>query len=303
MARLPAFAVDGALATGRLLRTVAYAATSGQTGIVTPDSMKVTASGAGVSIAAGAAVAATRYVSSPAFNSYVVTADSGESLAIPATGSGGGATRYIIARVDDPEYGGQGDPTKVFWRYDQVASITALAYPFVPLARINQPASTTTITDAMITDLREIATPRTKRYTETVNVTIPANLTSSTYVRFPHENLLEVDVPEWATKLIVRADIVETLHSVGNVDGWMVLRLGGADGEMDSDARRYDEVWSGSDARRDHTIIGTLDVPASARGGMRGLQVRGRRVAGSGYLRCDAYTQVLYDIQFLEAPA
>lgn len=302
MARLPAFAVDGAQVTGRLLRTVAYAATSGQDGIVTPESMKVVANGAGVRIAPGAAVAPTRYVASPAFGSYVMAADAAEDLAIPATGSGGGATRYIIARVDDPEYGGQGDPTGTYWRYLMVSSITNLAYPFVPLARINQPASTTTITDAMIVDLRQVATPRRRRLTYDVAVTTAVNLTSPTYTDFPSGGGLDalVPIPYWATQMIVRVDLLDVLHSVGATDGGLLLRLGSVDGAQ---ARRFDEIWSGSTTRKDYTIVDTIDIPAPLRGTTASLRTRGRRNAGAGYLRMDANSQVVYDVDMIEAPA
>lgn len=302
MTRLPAFAVDGAWATGRLLRTVAYAATSGQVGVVTPSSMKVVASGAAVSIAPGAAVAPTRYTASPSYNSYVLTADAAESLAIPATGSGGGATRYIIARVDDPEFGGQGDPSGVFWRYVQVSSITNLAYPFVPLAKISQPASTTTITDAMITDLRQVATPRRKRDTYTMPVTGTQDLNSSQYVDFPSSGNINVMVPTWATKAIVRCDLLELLVSGGASDGHLTLLLSGQPAY--SSERRYDvEIGSGGGSRIDQTIVSGFTIPTSYLGTERLLRVRGRRLNGSGILRADAYSQVVWDVEFIEEAA
>lgn len=301
MARLPVFAAEGAWATGRNLRSVAYAATSGQTGVVTPDSMKVTSNGAGVSIAPGAAVAATRYVASPAFNSYVMSADSAETLAIPATGSGGGATRFIIARADDPEYGGQGDPEGIFWRYEQVGSITNLAYPFVPLAQINQPASTTTITNAMITDLRQIATPRRRRDTTDKLVTGSQDLTSSTFVDFPNAGTIAVFVPDWATKAIVRCDLLELMVRNANSDGNMTLMLGNQPAY--SSERRYDVLYGGATERIDQTIVSGFTITDAMRGTNQNLRVRARRIGGSGVLRADAFTQVVWDVEFIEAPA
>ena len=183
--RLPAFAIQDAEINGAILRTVAYVASSGVPGVVTPDAMKVTAAGSSVSIAPGAATIPTRYASSPSFNAYVAASTAPESLAIPATGSGGGATRYIIARIDDPEYGGQGDVEGVYWRFEQVSSITNLPYPFVALARINQPASTVAITDAMIVDLRVVSTPRRVRDARDLLATGSQDLTSTTFVDFP----------------------------------------------------------------------------------------------------------------------
>lgn len=301
MARLPAFAVDGALVTGRLLRTVAYAATAGATGIVTPNSMKVTANGASVRIAPGSAVAATRYVSSPSFNSYVLVSDSTESVSIPATGSGSGATRYIIARADDPEYGGQGDPSEIFWRYEQVGSITNLPYPFVPLARINQPPSTSTITNAMITDLRSIATPRRTRETYDKLMSATTDLNSSTYIDYPSDGGIQLFIPEWATKAIVRCDLLETMVMNGNSDGNMVLMLGNQPAYTSE--RRYDLLYGGSTWRTDHTIVSSFNIPTEMRNTTQTLRVRARRRAGSGLLRADSYTQTVYDVELIEAAA
>lgn len=301
MARLPAFAVEGAMATGRLLRTVAYAATAGQTGIISPDSWKVTANGAAVQIAAGSAVAATRYVSSPSYNSYVLVSDSAESVSIPATGSGSGATRYIIARVDDPEHGGQADPTKTYWSFAQVGSITALPYPFVPLAKITQPASTSTITQAMIEDLRSIAVPRRRRELELVKCAAVTNLTSSTYIDYPSDGGVTVDVPLWATRAIVKSDLLEVLLAGGNSDGHLTMTLGNQPAYTTE--RRYDEVYGGSTSRIDLAVASSFQITPEMRGTSQRLRLRGRRSGGSGNLRADSYTQVVWDYEFIEAPA
>lgn len=302
MSRLPAFAVDGAEVTGRLLRTVAYAATSGQTGVVTPESMKVTGNGAAVSIAPGAAVAATRYVSSPAYNSYVLVSDSTATVSIPATGAGSGAVRYIIARADDPEYGGQGDPSEIFWRYEQVGSVTNLPYPFVPLARINQPPSTTTITNAMITDLRSVATPRRTRDTYERKPAAVMSLTSATYVDFPQLVAVDVLVPEWATKALIRVDMLDIIHTIGNVDGNLTIQLGsGAQAQARHSQRRYDKVWAGATSRHDLTIVAAYDIPLATRGTTQRIKVQGTRLNGGGALRADTNSQLVYDIEFMES--
>lgn len=302
MTLLPAFAVEGAQASGAMLRTVSYAGTAGQTGIVNPGSFKVTASGGSVKVAPGAAVAATRYAGSPSYNSYTMMSTSVETIPIPATGSGGGATRYIIARIDDPEHGGQVDETGIFWRLEQVGSITGLAFPFVPLAKIVQPASTATITNAMIEDLRKVAVPRRDRFPVTIENAAVQNLTSSTYVDWPSSSNISVAIPEWASEAIVRCDILEALHTnSANTDGKMTLMLGSQPAYTSE--RRYDAVWAGSTSRTDHTIVSAFQIPEDMRGTTQPLRVRGRRLNGTGYLRADTYTQVVYDIEFLERPA
>jgi len=317
MTRLPAFAVDGALASGRLLRTVAYASTSGMAGIVTPESMKVTANGAAVSIGPGAAVIPTRYVASPAYNSYVVTADASESLAIPATGSGGGATRYIIARIDDPEYGGQGDAQGIFWRYEQVSSITNLAYPFIALARINQPASTTTITAGMITDLRQVATPRVKPELRVLNlpVGVTDRLTNTTPYpggqTFPQaatDAWGPIDIPTWAT----RVKIVMTWSSLkvppGNVTGhlWVQIGLNTDPDKIVTQASAYDTLGLSQYSR--DTIVHADEVllPPAVRGTSKRFYPRGAvssASAGSPQLEVASTTAMILQLEFLETPA
>lgn len=303
MTRLPAFAVEGALATGQMLRTASYIGSGGQTGIVDPGSFKVTAAGASVSVAPGAAVAATRYAGSPSFNSYVMVSTGVETIPIPATGSGGGATRYIIARLDDPEHGGQVDEAGIYWRLEQVGSITGLPYPFVPLAKITQPASTSTITNAMITDLREVAVPRRKRDTHENFVAAANDLTSGSFIDWPLASsaVTWLTIPEWATKAIVRCDLLETMLRNANADGEFVLMFGSQPSY--SGARRWDEVWKGATERSDHTIVSSFQIPQAMRGTSQPLRIRARRLNGTGALRADTYTQVIYDVEFIEEAA
>lgn len=305
MALLPAYAVDGGRVPARMLRTVAWAATSGANGIVQPGDLKVVplaTPGAGVQIMPGGALLTMRYTAATPQQTYAVVNDAAETLAIPATGSGSGRTDYIILRVDDPEFGGQQPPdplTATYARFERVSSITNLPYPHVVLARIQIPASTATITAGMIFDLRRVAVPRRERSLRLLNVTDPLNLTSSSFINWPSESAIQVRIPEWATHAQIRADVLEALHT-GNADtdGELVLMLGSIPAY--TDARRFDEVWSGSTARVDEPVVSLFEIPENVRGTTQNLRVRARRLNGSGYLRADAYTQVVYDIEFTE---
>ena len=89
----------------------------------------------------------------------------------------------IVARIDDPTYqGGSFDPaTFEAARFEVISGVPSdqkdvsglgLSYPAIPLARLNVPPSTGTITAAMITDLRKVALPRVERHLFTHNLSI-----------------------------------------------------------------------------------------------------------------------------------
>lgn len=297
MTKLPAYAVHGEQLTGEMLRLVANAVSSGARGIARPNDLKVTASTAGnVSIAPGGALLPTLYASSPQFQTYAVGSTAAELVPIPPTGSGSGATRYVIARIEDPQYGGQ-DMGAPNWDFNVVGSITNLPYPFVELAKIVQPANTSVITDAMITDLRKVALPRTERHVVVVPSDGTYTLTSSTFVNYLAGYTSDI-TPEWATRLIVRADVIGVLNNTANLDGFIKIMYAG----IDVGVRRFDINWNGATERHDIAIVGEADI-SSRQGVNSALQLRARRANGSGKLVADSQTSVIFEYEFIEAPA
>lgn len=305
MAQLPAYAVDGGMVPAAMARRATHALSSGANGVVGIDDLKVTAlptPGAGVQISRGSALAAMQTAGAHAMESYVISQDSTFNLDVPATG-GSARTDYIIARVMDWHFTGEEPPadptTALYWEFARVNTLNGITYPHVPLARLSIPANRSSIGNPQIIDMREVAIPRRDRFTEMRYVETRQDLTSQTYINWPSESLIGVDIPEWAGTAIVRCDVVETLlFGNGNTDGRMTLMLGNQPAY--SGERRYDEVWGGSTSREDHTIVSMFHIPANFRGTTQVLRVRGRRLNGTGYLVADAYTQVIYDIEFLE---
>lgn len=161
------WAIDGGEIPASNARTVLFQATGGARGVALPNDMQVKqlpTAGPSIVINPGSCVMPNDYIN--AFNgggqSYGIQLDAPVTLAVPATGSSGGATRYVIARVNDPEFSGVTPPNPVTYKYDSYHVVSSLptTYPYVPLAKIVQPASTTNITQAMITSLRKVANPR-----------------------------------------------------------------------------------------------------------------------------------------------
>lgn len=300
MAQLPAYAVEGGLVPASMARRVVYATSSGANGVVSVDDLRVTqlpTPGAGVQISRGAALCAQRLTGANEYESYAIAQDSSTNLTISTTG-----THYVIARVTDWHFTGDPAPanpqTAQYWEFTTVSTLAGITHPYVPLAQLVIPVGTTAITDAMITDLREVAIPRRHRETHIAYVANPHDLTSSSFIDWPSDGTINIDIPEWAGHMIVRADVLESLLRDANTDGRMVLMVGWQPSYTGE--RRFDEVWAGSTSREDHTVISEFNIPPAYRGTTKPLRIRARRNAGTGYLRADAYTQVVYDIEFLE---
>src|ERR1044072_6508492 len=101
--------------------------------------------------------------------SYAVRNQGAATVPIAATGASG-RSDMLILRVEDPQYEGTLNPAVDQINYFQIisgVSSSATTIPDartgIPLARIDIPASTSTITNAMIVDIRKDANPRQQR--------------------------------------------------------------------------------------------------------------------------------------------
>src|SRR5699024_11469005 len=115
--------------------------------------------------------------------SYAVRNDAEVEVSVTATGSSGGRSDLVVARVLDPQYEGQppADPDEFDYSMveiiEGVSSSTTSArdlnlnYPAIALARIDLPASTGTVEASHLTDLREMARPRSERHLFTYALT------------------------------------------------------------------------------------------------------------------------------------
>lgn len=300
---VPWFIGGGAEHSPAVARMLAYSATNGATGVNAVGDLKVTAlptPGASVRIAPGGACMENRYPGGGQ-QSYVVRNASATDVAVSATGSSGGATRYLILRIDDPEFGGAvpaNVKTGPYVRAVLVTSITNLAYPFVPLAKITQPANTATITQAMITDLREVANPRSYRRLFLSPVTAAKDLSASTMTAWPGPTA-SVDIPSWATYANILGQVIGASQSTGPVYGESALRFNGVQGP----ASPYD-INTGSsvmDGARAHPLVMKWEGNVSAVAGTtKVLDIFARKGGGAGTLRADTNTQVMLDVEFTE---
>lgn len=307
---VPWFVGGGAEHSPEVARLLAYAATNGAEGLVSTGDLKVrelSTPGSSVRVAPGAALILNR-ASGGDLQTYVARMKTEETIAIAATGSGSGRSDLVVARIEDPWLAGEPwqDPVNpkvgpyVFTRViSNVPSGTTkvtdlgLGYSAIPLARIDLPASTSTITSGMITDLRKLANPREHRelLVSSISSTVTANASSWTdwnaYVP-------SVYVPEWATYMNIVTTVAGALIWSANTDGNIRNGLGSTFGT--SQVVDFDNP-SGP-TRETLTVQTSTTISSSMRGTTQNLRLQAYFSRGS--LEANPGTQIIHDIQFSE---
>lgn len=243
-----AWSINGGSHPGSLLRKLAYAATQGEEGIVTPLDCKVrqtsTASGR-VQIDTGAIVIRNRSTGGTG-QSYVASASALSLMDIDPTG-GTSRSDLIVVRIEDPEDPQWPTPsagaaptfqyTKPFVIKNVPGSTTSavalnLGYSAYALARVDLPAGTTNITTAMIKDLRKVARPRldpqqyTAIPTQAMNAGQQILGTQATYINWPTAANRNVDIPSWAAQVIVEVNIGGVRSNPSGMWGQIRARIG-----------------------------------------------------------------------------
>lgn len=326
-----AWAIDGPLLSSALARRAEYAAVGGAQGIVNRDDLKVTqlgVPGQGLLIAAGVGLVTNGYQTSPN-ETYVVSNPSVHTIGsseMPAANPS--AKSYIIAIVvGDPDFSqsghpwmGAGDPppgSETTFNYVRptiipVASSSVVGlsvnYPALAIARIDIPANTTTITNAMITDLRKLARPRQEQQifvspSGTWTDAAPSRIASgSTYADWGAAYTPTVKVPTWAKRAIVVSSIngARLADTSAGVVGKVRTQLGTVSGAATS----FD-FPTGTGAVRDNLQTASeYDVLAIA-GSNVALRVEGYQNGPSSpttnqRLSLQSGSQQIFDVRFFE---
>lgn len=215
--------VENGRHSSNVARNIAYAAFGGREGIVRSTDLEVRAlatPGAGVQVYPGSCSVLNRSV---AGEMYAGRGETSSTVDIAATGSVG-RSDMVIARVVNDYYEG-GFPASGWPPLNSDPQLGPFFAPYVlsnvpasartvadvdpsisgiALARIDMPANTSAITQAMITDLRQMSGVRTQRDFNVLAPTARQDLTSSTYVNFPKDAKIHLPVPEWATHAKIR---------------------------------------------------------------------------------------------------
>lgn len=328
-----AWAINGAQLTSSLARRAEFAAVGGAQGIVQKGDLKVTqlgTPGVGVQIAAGVGLIRNAYQGSSVNEIYV--ASNPTSYTIPSAqmpASNPSAASYIVAVVvGDPDFSQAGHPwmlstdppagTALTFQYVrptliQVAdsTVTTLSgnYPALVLARIDFPANTTTVTNAMITDLRSLARPRQEQqmfvspngtWTDASPVYIPSGSAFGDWGAAQYHP--SVAVPSWATRAIVSARIngAYLTDSSINISGMVRCQLGAVTGPSVS----WDIQSGGGAMRMNLEAAGTYDVSTIAGTSVQ-LRVEGYEnvpttPTTNQKLKLRAGSQQIFDVRFFE---
>ncbi|MFH9425975.1 hypothetical protein [Streptomyces sp. NPDC017529] len=311
-------ATTGATHTAQQFRMMVKDLARDQQGVTTGSDLKVTAlstPGAGVQVSDGSAVIAGKV--SPVQGHYSAYNIGTDTVSISATG-GSPRSDMLVLRVEDPQYEGTRDPATdpvVFWEVIPNVSSTATTVPSgysaIPLARIDIPASTATITNAYIVDLRQVANPRRERiltpyYYPTALTEITG--TSETWKTHPAlasasppGAMFKLAVPSWAATAKVIFGCTNLHLADGYVFGGFRFMLGTVEA---AEWVSIDDNSAG--ARRTYIeMIETIDLTTTAGAAMRGTtqSVYSRmrtRSTNAGKIGVDGATTFKLDVEFLE---
>lgn len=326
-----ALAIDGALLGSSLVRRGEFAATSGSQGIVQKGDLEVNAlpvPGIGVQIESGVGIVRNDYQDSP--NETYVVSNPGvhtiPSSEMPA--ASGVARSFILAIViGDPDFSQAGHPwmgaddppdgEEQSFEYVRPtliqvsAGVTELdvAYPALVLARIDIPASTTTILQSYIHDLRTLAQPRQEQQ---AFVSPSGTWTNGSPVRIPSgaayndwgasDYSPSITIPSWASRAIVIASVngVRLADTSANVAGGIRAKLGTVNGP----ATPFDFPVGVGATRANLQTGGEFDVSSIA-GTTVALKIEGfEDVPGSPSndqrLALQGGSQQIFDVRFFE---
>ena len=319
------WAVTGAEVTAAVARQELYDSTSGAEGVSAVGALKVQAlqtPGPKIRIAPGGALLTNRY-NGGAGQSYAARNATQTEIPVTATGSAGGRTDLVVLRILDPEFEGQAPEDPDEFSYTRISVIEGvssntksvkdlnLTYPAIALARISIPASTATITNAMITDLRVMARPRTDDvWRPRPNVvadreTLKAAGADGEY--FPNAGGEQhIAIPEWATRVQIRATWMQVRLEEGKNFGQAWVEFGPY---LRPSTRKYKTQqynWDGSEAggvsRQVWIVEDDVAVPAELRGTTQPFVMKARynQAGGAWIASIDEMSGVSLVVRFLE---
>lgn len=314
---------EGVRHSAEVVRASLYASTTGAEGISGITDLKVQAQpipNNTVQVIPGGALMLNRYAGGKG-QSYTFRNATATDVTITSTGSGGGRTDLIVARVFDTQYEGT-PPVDVndfqYSRFQVIQGVSAgvktlkglgITYPAVLLARVTIPANTATITNAMITDLRRIAQPR--RDGDDVTVFPTGKWQQGTGQQIPSGNFGSwpitaaqrpvVYIPDWATHVNIVAHLSGVVYVKSSDNNQSVAAVRTAIGSA-VPGQTGILVQDGTDAgnRMHYTVIGSHEIPEAMRGTDQYINIQGNKTGGTGRWYGDDQTSVILEWKFSE---
>jgi hypothetical protein len=306
----------GAEHSTNISRVLSYAAFGGREGIIGSTDLEVRAlgvPGGTVRVAPGACAILNR-AAGIKYEAYAGRLPVEDTVDIAPTTAGGGRTDLIIARVENPfitgePYDDPPNPKVGPYMFTRVISNVpsgiksvrelGLAYSALTLAKVTLPASTGTVQQSHITDLRVLSQVLRQREQNLIQPTSQATLFQSVNTVWPWELVTPTDVPEWATHVYVHATITGIKYGPGNVRGDARIDFGGTPGQpgdpittpgVKSQVTVYDES-STTPNRTSLHVGGRLAIPVSMRGKTVKVMVEARK-----YTAADINTSLVSDV-------
>jgi hypothetical protein len=318
----PAAFVDGGPINGVLLRRQYQSTTGGAEGVVDIGDLAVRpldVPGPGFIVGDGACGIRGR---STAWDGTYYGLNIGDTVVdnVTGTGSGGGRADMVVARVSTGAVVDthiiQGVPATA----RTVAETPEPNLSAIPLARIDWPASTGTITAGMITDLRTLIAPRRERQLRIQRgvepIDLGGNITDS-YENWPNLVWEDVDIPPWATQVQMVGHFGNVFFGsedlaagTGSTDARGRVRLalgfgeGGGPTDIQSASAAYNFNLNTANAERVSMMVADQrPVPAEMRGATANLRMQLQGTEGvRGRLRADGWSNFYVDLEFLETP-
>lgn len=303
----PPLLTHGGTHSARAFRMMIRDLAAGSEGVTEGGDLKVAqlaTPGAGVRISDGSAVIRGAAWAQGSYTQYNV---GWATVPVAPTGASE-RSDLVVLRVEDPEYEGTLDPESDDIGYFHIVpnvSPTARTVPTgmtaIPLARIDIPANTSVITNAMITDLRQVANPRRDRRLYSA---YPSSLhyfsgPAETWVDWPTAARWNVPVPAWATRAILTVTVAGLRQSDGNIFHTMQTVFG----ERPGQDTIIDDNQGDTVRRSTEMIADTFSLPAASRGTTQPLflQTRLNSASHSGRLSVNGGTSIIADIEFTES--
>ena len=326
------FAVQGQTTSARLARQMLNAATNGGEGVVNITDLECLAldvPGTSVTLNPGSCIIAGK--EQPGQGSYQGAIYELETLDIEPTGSGGGRSDLIVIRAEDPTVDGtpwnhdvaNGVPVIYARIIEDVAPGTTTVpagNSAIPIARIDIPASTGTITNDYITDLRRSVNPRSERVLR-IQEGAPivggdwdeaGNIVAPSFERYPQHEW-EITIPVWATQAQILANWDNVyLKPTGSIAGTSDARgkafvgfQGGPEFLQTSpDVYNKNQFTATNGYRTSFSNKDQIFIPEGFRGLTLNLRMYVEGTPGSrGRLVADNWSSFSADIQFNEIPA
>ena len=325
-----AWFVEGGKHSANVARNVAYGAFKGKEGIVDSKDLEVrelATPGTSVRIFPGTCAAINR-AAGVSKEMYAARLPSEDDVPIAATGATA-RSDMIVARVVNPYFEG-GFPASGWPALDPDPSLGPFVAPYVisnvpatatkisdtaepnitgiPLARLDIPASTGTIDQAMIVDLRKMAGVLSDTDSLIRPIVSPelSSMQSTTYVRWPNISGCELDteIPEWATHARVRVAMQGASVAVGYCYGNSRAKIVSGATTIYGRAETFDLTTETGTVKDRYNIVtgDTVALPAAIRGKSAVITSEALASSSSQPLKAEPGGTYVVDIEYLIRP-